>query len=111
DAATEGQRAEEYRLKVRREKRRKSANALGFLTGHLPAVVQHELAMELGILPARLTFLSILSTYVVVLLIVLGCVSYTMRQEVVPLPLEILAIFLGIENTIRVLINWTQSRP
>ena len=111
DAATEGQRAEEYRLALLREKSRKSANAIGFLTGHLPAIVQHEMAMELGILPPRLTFLSILSTYAVVAAMVLVCVSYIMRQEVVPLPLIAIAIYLSVENTIRVLIYWTQSRP
>jgi hypothetical protein len=111
DAETESQRIEEHRLLLQREKGRKSANAMGVFTGHLPAIVQHQLAMELGILPPRLTFLSILSTYVLIVAIVLVCVSDMMRHEAIPAPLFIIAVYLGIENTARVLIYWTQNRP
>jgi hypothetical protein len=111
DAESEAQRVEEYRKHLQREQGRKSANALGFLTGNLPAVVQYELARELGILPARLTFISLLGMYLILAGIVLLSVHYVMTERPIPVPLLILSTYLGIENTIRILINWTQSRP
>jgi hypothetical protein len=111
DAGTEGQRVEEYRQHLQREKGRKSANALGLLTGNLPAVVQYELGRELGVQPARLTFISLLGMYAVLAGIVLLSAHSVMTERPIPAPLMILAIYFGIENTIRFLINWTQSRP
>ena len=111
DAESEAQRVEEYRKHLQREKGRKSANALGFLTGNLPAVVQYELGREIGILPARLTFISLLGMYAVFAGIALLSVHYLMTDRPIPAPLIILSAYLGIENTIRILINWTQSRP
>src|SRR5712691_8455964 len=111
DTESEGQRVEEYRKQLQREKGRKSANALGLLTGHLPAVVQYELGRELGVLPPRLTFVSILGMYAVLAGTVLLCVHFMMTDRPIPAPLLIALIYLGVENTIRVLINWTQSRP
>jgi hypothetical protein len=111
DTESEAQRVEEHREHLQREKGRKSANALGLLTGHLPAVVQYELGRELGVLPPRLTFVSILGMYAVAAGMVLLCVHFTMTDRPIPAPLLIALIYLAVENTIRVLINWTQSRP
>ncbi|HYS52392.1 MAG TPA: hypothetical protein VER58_01345 [Thermoanaerobaculia bacterium] len=111
DAGTEATRIEENRKDIRREKARVSANLLGLLTGHLPAVVQNELGREIGVLPPRLTFISILGTLLVIGLLVLYCVSRIMAQEPPPMAAIIPAVYLGIENTIRFFINWTQSRP
>ena len=111
DAQSEADRIEEYRRHLQHEKARKSANITGVFTGSLPAIVQEHLARELGILAPRLTFISILGTYAVIAAIVLACVSYVMREEPMPLPLVFVLIYLGIENSIRFLIYWTQSRP
>ena len=111
DGESEAQRIEENRKHLLREKGRKSANALGFLTGNLPAVVQYELGREIGILPARLTFISLLGMYAVFAAITLLSVHYMMTERPIPVPLIILSAYLGIENTLRILINWTQARP
>ncbi len=111
DPESEAQRVDEHRKHLQREKGRKSANALGVLTGNLPAVVQEALGRELGILPPRLTFISILATYTVIAAIVLLCVTYILKEQPIPIALLIAAIYLGIENTVRVFIYWTQSRP
>lgn len=111
DAQTETHRIEEHRKSLQREKGRQSANALGLLTGHLPAVVQEELGRELGVSPPRLTLISILGVYTVIALVVLYCVSLLLKEQAIPVLVAIVAIYLGIENTIRALVNWTQSRP
>src|SRR2546428_3154624 len=111
DAESEAKRADEYRTSLQHEKGRKSANLFGVVTGSLPALVQEELGRELGILPPRLTFISICGTYALIAAIVLLCATYLIRDAFPPIALEIIAIYLGIENSIRFLINWTQSRP
>lgn len=111
DAESEVQRAEELRQQQQREKRRKSASALALLTGHLPAVVQEELGREVGILPPRLTLVSIIGVYVVIAAIMLFIVRSILAQQPIPFLPLVVAIYLGIENSLRFLINWTQSRP
>jgi len=111
DAQAEEQRIEENRLQLQRQKARFSANALALLTGHLPAIVQNQLGNELGILPVRLTFISILGELAVIGGLVLLAVSFIMRREPIPLPIIAVAVFFGIENSVRFFINWTQSRP
>jgi hypothetical protein len=111
DAETEAVRIEENRKLILREKARISANFLGILTGHLPAVVQNELGREIGVLPARLTLASILGTVFVIGLLILYCVRQIMNNEPLPLAAAIPAGYLGIENTFRFAVNWTQSRP
>lgn len=111
DPEAEAVRADEYRKTLRREKARKSANALGLFTGHLPAIVQEDLGRELGILPARLTLISILGEYGVIAGLVLWSVALMIRQEPIPFGILIAAGIIGVENTIRFLVNWTQSRP
>jgi len=111
DAETEAARVEENRKQIQREKGRVWANLLGLLTGHLPAVVQNELGREIGVLPPRLTFISILGVLLVIGLLILYCVSRIMAEEQPPLAAIVPAVYLAIENTIRFFINWTQSRP
>jgi len=110
DAANEAQRIEENRSRLAREKGRKSANALALLTGHLPAIVQNELGRELGVLPARLTFVSIIGVWVVLAGLVLLSVSRIMQSRSLPSGLVIVAMGVAIENVIRFLVNWTQGR-
>lgn len=111
DAESEAFRLEEQRKTVQRERGRKSANAAGLLTGHLPAHVQEELGSELGILPARLTLISIVGEYGVLFALVLFCVNRYMRNEAVPFAVFAAGFVLAVEIVIRSLINWTQSRP
>jgi hypothetical protein len=111
DAESEARRAAEGRRHLQREKGRKSANIFGVITGNLPAVVQEELGRELGILPPRLTFISILGNYVLIGAIVLFCAAVLLRDEFPSIAFMIIAIYLVIENSIRFLFYWTQSRP
>src|SRR5207302_1266202 len=71
DDAHEAERAAEYRAQLARETKRKSANALAVLAGHLPAAVQEEIGRELGIIPARLTIISALGVYAVLIALAL----------------------------------------
>ncbi|HEY6843799.1 MAG TPA: hypothetical protein VI391_06500 [Thermoanaerobaculia bacterium] len=111
DAETEALRLEEYRRNAQREKARASANLLGVFTGNLPAVVQEHLARELGVLAPRLTLMSILGTYLVVAAIVLASVTALMSFKGLSAPLIVIAGYFTVENSIRFLICWTQSRP
>jgi len=111
DAQSEAARIEDHRKSLQRDAARKSANLLGVFTGNLPAVVQEHLARELGILAPRLTFVSILGTYIVVAAIVLVSVTALMNFKGLSAPLIAVAIYFTIENSIRFLIYWTQARP
>src|SRR6266542_5469283 len=53
--------AAEWRAAHARERKRKGAAWLAPLTGHLPAIVQERIGAELGVLPARLTLMSLVS--------------------------------------------------
>jgi hypothetical protein len=111
DADSEALRAEEYRKSLQRESQRKSAGLLAVLTGHLPAVVQQEMAQELGIMPARVTMVSVFGVYAVIAAIVLFFVHRTMQSQSTPLLLAVMVGYLGIENTIRFHVAWSQGRP
>ena len=111
DAESEAGRLDEHRRSLQHATARKTANLAGVVTGSLPAIVQEHLASELGILAPRLTFISVCATWLMILGIVLWSVSYLMRKEPIPLPLIIAAVYLGIENSVRFLIYWTQARP
>src|SRR5439155_3795987 len=110
DEASEKARLAEHQARLRRETQRKSANAMALLTGQLPAVVQNAMADELGLLPARITIVSLLGSFALLAACILWIVSYTMRQLPPPLPLILLAAYLGVENSLRFLIVWTQGR-
>jgi hypothetical protein len=75
DDESEALRIEEERKARERETRRKSTNALALITGHLPAVAQETLGRELGVLPARLTLISVVGEYVVVAALLLWLVN------------------------------------
>jgi hypothetical protein len=111
DAEREGVRVDEHRRALRRETSRKSANALALLTGHLPAVVQRAMADELGLLPARLTLVSVLGMYVFMVACICYIVAGIMAHEEPPFWFMVMTIYIAIENTIRFGICWTQSRP
>ena len=111
DEEREAAREEAYRKSVLREQQRKGANFLAVFTGHLPAIVQNTIGNELGVLPARLTFASIIGVYTVLAAIVAFCVARVIAQQGFPPALSLAGGFLGIENTIRFFIVWSQDRP
>jgi len=111
DAGREAERLIEYRAQISRETKRKSANVLGFLAGHLPACVQEELGRELGILPARLTLFSVFGIYAVVIALVLWFVSGMMAGTPLQLPILILTVYLFAETSFRFFVAWLTGRP
>src|SRR2546423_13292780 len=91
--ASEEARVVAHREHLAREKGRKTANLFALLTGHLPAVVQDAIAADLGVLPNRITFISILGEYALVGGFVLWIVSFVMRQTPPPFALIVIAAF------------------
>ncbi len=110
DAESEGRRIEEQRKALQRAGARKWANAMGVLTGHLPAIVQQELASELGIHSPRLTLISIAGEYAVLAALILFSVNRLMEGGTRPAGVLIAAAFRAAEGAIRFAVNWTQSR-
>jgi len=111
DEESEAGRLDEHRRSLQHERARKTANLGGIVTGSLPALVQEHFARELGIMAPRLTFISVCAQWLMILGIVLWSVSYLMKEQPIPLALLIAAVYLGIENSVRFLIYWTQARP
>jgi hypothetical protein len=111
DDASEARRIEEERKARERETRRKSANALALITGHLPAVAQETLGRELGVLPARLTLISVVGEYVVVAALLLWPVNGRITGTPRPFAAVLILCYLGFETTLRFFIAWTQGRP
>jgi hypothetical protein len=111
DEPAEAARVAEHRAQLARERNRKTANLAALLTGQLPAVVQNRMAENLGLLPYRLTFVSVIGMYAVVVGFVMWIVSYTMRHDTAPTVLSFAAAYLAIETTARFFIVWTQNRP
>jgi len=111
DDAHEAQRLAEYRAQLARETKRKSANALALLAGHLPAGVQEEIGRELGIIAPRLTIFSALGVYAVVITLVLWLVSGIMSGTPRPLPVYLVTGYLFVETSLRFGIAWLIGRP
>ncbi len=111
DEPSEAKRTADHRAHLARERGRKSANLLALLTGHLPAVVQNRMAEDLGLLPVKLSLMSILGSYAAVVAGILWMVSAKMRNEPPPFLLVLAVAFLGVETTARFLVAWTQGRP
>jgi hypothetical protein len=111
DAGREAERLIEYRAQISRETKRKSANALAILVGHFPAGVQEEIGRELGIIPKRLTIVSLIQVYAVIIGLVLWIVSGIMAETPRPLPAYILTGYLFIETSFRFMVAWQIGRP
>ena len=111
DADREVERIAEYRAQLSRETKRKSANALSILAGHLPAYVQEEMGRELGIPPARLTMISTLGIYALVIALVMWIVSGMMAHVERPLAVYIVAAYFFAETTFRFFVAWQIGRP
>jgi len=111
DDAHEAARIAEYRTQLARETKRKSANALALLTGHLPAAVQEEIGRELGIVATRLTIVSVLGVYAVIIALVLWIVSGMMAGTPRPFPLFLVTGYLFLETSFRFGVAWFTGRP
>ena len=113
DEASEKRRETEHRTALGREKRRKTANLFGLLTGHLPAVVQNRLGSDLGILPTKLTALSLLLPVMYLIWAANEYVRRTMDASLGPMSpvLFFIAAYLFLETGIRLGIVWLQGRP
>lgn len=111
DADSEAALAAEWRAAFAREHKRQTVGALALLTGHLPAIVQERLGAELGVIPARLTLLSLLSEAVLLALTIGYVVTEYMANRPMPAWAIVAAAFLFLEMAFRFLVVWTQSRP
>jgi hypothetical protein len=111
DDAHEAERLADHRTRIARETKRKSANALAVLAGHLPAAVQEELGRELGIVATRLTIISALGVYALVIALVLWIVSGIMAGTPRPLPAYLMTGYFFIETSLRFGIAWLTGRP
>jgi hypothetical protein len=111
DEPAEAGRVAEHRARLARERNRKTANLAALFTGHLPAVVQNRMAENLGLLPYRVTFVSVVGMYALVVGCVLWMLSDVMRRDEPPVVLLFATAYLGIETTARFFIVWTQNRP
>lgn len=111
DEESEARRVAEYEKAISRERQRKGTVALGILAGHLPAAVQERMGSELGVLPTRMTMLSLLIPFVIVAAIVWDSVSRYMAEQSPSMPLVVLAGFLFAECVVRFLIVMSQMRP
>jgi hypothetical protein len=113
DAASEAQREADFHAAVNRETGRKVANFTGIFVGLLPAVVQESLASELGLLPTKLTSLSLIGPFIYVIWVALDVVNGVIHREAKSLPLAfaIVAAYLFAECAVRLEIVWFHQRP
>lgn len=112
DEASEAAREAEHLAGVRRTRNRTAANLLGIFTGHLPAAVQETMGSELGILPTRLTALSLLVPMTFIGFVVYENVERLVAQQPgVPMWLLLLCGYLGAESAGRFSLVWSQNRP
>jgi hypothetical protein len=111
DDARETARLADHRAQLARETKRKSANAMALLAGHLPAGVQEEIGRELGIIATRLTILSALAVYAIVIALVMWIVSGILAQSPRPLPVYLVTGYLFVETSLRFCIAWLIGRP
>src|SRR3954452_14789126 len=111
DEESEAQRFAAYQASIRREHKRKGATLIAILLGHLPALVQEQLASELGMFAHRMTLMSIAGVFVVIV-----ALFYGMAQQILsgsPLhPWQIIVTgYLMMETAVRFHVAWSQLRP
>ncbi|MEA2166513.1 MAG: hypothetical protein QOK37_4640 [Thermoanaerobaculia bacterium] len=110
DAEREAERLREWRAGFSRERKRKSVNALALLTGHLPSIVQEELGREIGVMPRRLTLISVAGVYAVIIALVLWIAGGVMEQRPGSPAVYILTGYLFVETSFRLLVGWLIGR-
>ena len=101
DEESETARAAEWRAALSREKRRKSATFLSVLAGHFPEAVQEHMGRELGVSPARMTMASAFGTWLITAGLVYWIGEGILRQTPRPVWAFVIAIWFGVESTIR----------
>ena len=111
DEAAEKKRIAEHRAMLAREKNRRAVTFLSMLSGHLPARVQEKMGHELGVLPARMTLISLLLSFVVIASLFLYIVHRRMTEGAVPIWMVLLAAALAVESAIRLNFAMVQNRP
>ena len=113
DRASEQQRIVEYRKSLQRASKRRSANALGIITGQLPAAVQEHLGNEYGVSPPRLTLISTIPAWIAFGICVYVAADAKLRQVPSPIPiwLWVVAGLLFLESMIRFQIVLSQNKP
>jgi len=111
DAGSEAALVAEWRAALLREKKRKTAGALALLTGHLPAIVQERLGGELGVLPSRLTMISLASELLLLAAVIGYAVTEFMSDRPIPIWTIVVAAYVFFETAIRFHVSWMQNRP
>lgn len=113
DEESEARRLAEHAAAETRRKQSAGAWFFGIFLGHLPAIVQERIGFELGLLPVRMTLLSLLLPMGVVAWIAVSTASALVGgtpHAVSPLKI-ILGGYFFLESAIRFLIVFSQSRP
>lgn len=111
DEASETQRFAEHQARIRREQNRKAVTFTAFLAGHLPALVQEQIAGELGMFAPRMTLLSVLTVFALIAALVVAMVQQLMSGNP-PHPWQIIVLaFLAAESVVRFHMAWMQNRP
>jgi hypothetical protein len=112
DEASEARRETEYHAAVAREKGRKASNLFGLFIGHLPSAIQEHLGSDIGILPTKLTALSLILPLIYLVWCANEFVRHVMDASLSPMnPLFLMiAVYLLIESTIRLNVVWLQGR-
>jgi hypothetical protein len=113
DEATEAERVAEHHRRIARERGRRAANLLAFITGHLPAAVQEHLGSETGINPPRLTQISTIPPFVAFAAVVLSVVGGIIEQKPsgVPRWLGALLLYMFADSIVRFLFAFALHRP
>lgn len=113
DDASEAHREHEHQQAMRREKGRKAANVAGIFTGLLPAIAQEQLGSELGLLPAKLTALSLIIPFAFLIWFANDWARRLLDPNIGPMPfaLMLVAAYFFFESAVRLYMSWFQRRP
>lgn len=110
DNESEAARTAERLDVIRREKQRKTVNFLAIFTGHLPGPVQQKLAHELSVDAPRLTIVSVVFEWAVIIAIALYCASQLLKLEPLPMKPALFAAFLALDGTVRFKLAFVDGR-
>ncbi|HEX7152678.1 MAG TPA: hypothetical protein VF618_14405 [Thermoanaerobaculia bacterium] len=113
DAASEAQRIAEAEAARARARNSRWVSWLAMLTGHLPGNVQNRLASDLGVIPTRLTYLSLIPPVLFFVVVGQSVVGAIVAKRAVTLPFLVIlaAMYLLVESGVRFYIAWTLERP
>jgi hypothetical protein len=111
DEEAEAARAAERVDVIRREKQRRAVNFLAIFTGHLPGSVQQKLAYEVNVDAPRLTIVSVLFEWAIIVAIAMYCVSRLLELEPLPMKPALFAFLLGLDGTNRFKLAFVDGHP